>query len=344
MNRTRVLLICTAVLAVGNFAYHWWRDRGLITIHSDNLPASKVVRDLEKQGGITFKTNVPPETPVRMHVDKVPLVEAIETLSTVLEARWRLAYVFAGSLTEAQGAVASYAAGQRPENWKSLYYPMGPIGDESDSAPPPDPRSDPWNVKPAEKPDFQSYAEQAARSVNAAIIFPESWNPGVTKPPPSSPISKAASTLAKSAGGRVVEVFLLEKRERPPEGTRPDGPGGEGDRRLRFTGGAQGEDAEKARRAAFEERAQAEIDKLPPDKRAAAQAAFEERRKFFEGMRDLTPEQRRSKMEEFMSREDIQDRMDRRMGEQMARMTPEQRVERANKYIENKAKVRGTSP
>ena len=90
MNRIRVLLLATIVLVVANFAYHWWRDRGLITIHSENSPASKVVRDLEKQGGITFKTNVPPETPVRMNVDKVPLVEAIETLSTVLEARWRL--------------------------------------------------------------------------------------------------------------------------------------------------------------------------------------------------------------------------------------------------------------
>jgi hypothetical protein len=337
MNRTRVLLFCTVVLALGNFAYHWWRDRGLITIHSDNLPASKVVRDLEKQGGITVKTNVPPETPVRMHVEKVPVAEAIETLSTVLEGRWRLAYVFAGSLTEAQGAVASYAAGQRPENWKSLYYPMGPMGDESDSGPPPDPRADPWNVKPADKPDFQTYAEQAARSVSAAMIFPVSWNPGVVKPPPSGPISKGAFALAKSAGGRVVEVFLLEKRERPPEGAPADQ--GDRERRLRFTGG-EGEDAEKTRRAAFEERAQAEIEKLPPDKRAAAQAMFDERRKFFEGMRDLTPEQRRSKMEEFMSRDDIQDRMERRMSEQMARMTPDQRVERANRYIENKAKAR----
>jgi len=338
MNRTRVLLVCIVVLVLGNIGYHWWRNRGLITIHSENSPASKVVRELEQQGGIVVKTNVPAETPVRMHVDKVPVAEAIETLSTVVEGRWRLAYVFGPSLSEIQGAVASYAAGQRPENWKNLYYPMGPLGDESDSGPPPDPRADPWNVKAADRADFQTYAEQAARSVSAAMIFPESWNPGISKPPPSGAISKAAPALAKAAGGRVMEVFLLEKRERPPDGGPGEGP--DSDRRLRFTRGT-GEDPEreKARRAAFEERAQAELEKLPPEKRAAAQAAFDERRKFFEGMRDLTPDQRRSKMEEFMSRDDVQDRMERRMSEQMARMTPDQRVERAGRYIQNKSNM-----
>lgn len=223
-----------------------------------------------------------------------------------------------------------------------------PMGEESGAAP--DPRADPWAVKPADKPEFQAYAEQAARSVNAAFAFPESWNPAVKKPPGSGPISDTAPALAKAAGGRVLEVFIVEKRQRDladnarPEGeARPPGDGGPqlgfGRRGPRPEGENRPEPTDEERekmRAAFSQRMQAEIEKLPPDQRAAA----EERRKFFESLRDLPPEERRAKMEERMSDPAMQERMEQRMSEHMARMTPDQRVERAKGYVQHKENVR----
>jgi hypothetical protein len=101
------------------------------------------------------------------------------------------------------------------------------------------------------------------------------------------------------------------------------------------------DDAERdRRRQEFQERIQAEMDKLPADKRAAAQERFEERRKFFEGMRDLPEAERRAKMEEFFSSEQNQERMEARESERMARMTPDQRVDRARKYVERKQAAR----
>ncbi|MEQ1862056.1 MAG: hypothetical protein ABMA13_19230 [Chthoniobacteraceae bacterium] len=359
MTRQHWLLITVLLFAVTTGAYHWWNGRGLVTIHCEDWPASKVAREIERQSGIVLKTNLPDDVKIRMHVDKVPLAEALETFGTVAEARWRLAYVFAATLPDAHAAVAGFLAGQRPEGWKQMFYPlMIPVTEEPGAAP--DPRADPWNVKPAEKAEFQAYAEQAARSVNAAFAFPETWNPPVKKAPDSGPIHKSANALAKAAGGRVLEVFMLERRSRelaggpPGEGGGGPPPGGEGGPRFDFgrRGGDRGgnndgqprpapSDADRERmRSSFMQRAQAEIDKLSGDKRAAAQAEFDKQRQFFESMRDLPPEERRAKMEERMSDPGMQERMEQRMSEHMARMSPDQRVDRAKGYIQKKEAAR----
>jgi hypothetical protein len=345
MNRIRWLLLTIAVLALANGTYHWWRGRSLITIHCEDWTPSKVVKQIERQGGIVLKTNLPEDLKIRMHVDKVPVSEALETLATVVEARWRLAYIFAPTLPEAHAALAGLVAGQKPEGWKQLFIPLFmPVTEET--GPAPDPRADQWIVKPADKPEFQAYAMQAAESVDAAFAFPESWNPAVTKAPSAGPIGKAAPALAKAAGGRVLEVFVVEKRARDFAGGPPrdgDGPP-DRDGGSRFGSGRRGGDRSDAdrdkMREAFAQRAQAEIDKLPADKRAVAQAEYDTRRKFFEGMRDLSPEERKAKMEEFMSNPANQDRMDQRMSDHMARMSPDQRVQRANTYVQRKEAIR----
>jgi len=349
MTRLHWLLVSIVSLTIANGAYQWWRHRGLVTIHCEDWSPAKVVHEIERQSGAVVRTNLPEDLKLRIQVDKVPLGEALETLTTVAEARWRLAYVFAPKLPDAHTAVASMVAGTRPEGWKQVHVPLFGFGDD-DGGVVQDPRKDVWTVKAPEKADFQSYAQEAAQNVNAAFTFPEGWNPAVNHPPSSGPIADAAPALAKAAGGRVLEVFLVEKRNREfGRGGPPDrGPGrdevetpgggrrdGEGRRDRQFSG----EDREKMR-AIFEQRALAEIAKLPADKRAAAQAEFEERRKFYESLRDLTPEERRAKMEERMNDPGAQQRMDNRMDSQNARMSPDQRVQRAKGYVERKTAAR----
>ena len=104
-----------------------------------------------------------------------------------------------------------------------------------------------------------------------------------------------------------------------------------------IAGGAGGDDAamEKMMRA-MGDRMQAAIDQMPAEKRAKAQAEFDEGKKFFESMKDLTPDQRRAKMEEKMQDPATQEKMFSGMAKRDAMKTPQQRSDRFRDYIQNK--------
>ncbi len=329
MNRNRWVAMLSLLL-IANVSYYVWRNWGLITVDSDDRPLGDIVRMVSKQGHVVVRSELDPATPVRMHVHKVPLAEALETLAAVTDARWRLQYLLGPDARTVAGAADSLSAGANLEGWKTLFYPLPPTGEESGV--PVDPRRDVWDVKAPGEATLQNYLEGAARSVSASFAVPETWNPAISSAPGSGQIGSVAPKLAKAAKGRLQELFLLTKRnrergERPPD----EGPGtpSEGGR---FGG---------MNREAMEERMTAEIAKLPPEKRAAAQAEMEERRTFFASMRDLKPEERRAKMEEFMERPEVQDRMDKRNADRDARRTPAQRLQRAQKYRERKQQSLG---
>ncbi len=337
MPRLRILLPLLVALVVANVAWLVWSRWGLITIHADDRPLPEVIRSIEKQGGIRLHSNLDPATKVKMHVTRVPLTEALETLSALTEARWRLAYVFGQDQGAIATAIAGFEAGQKTEGWKLIYVPLfGTPGAEVEEIPP-DPRRDTWTVKAPAEPTLQAYLEEAGRNVSAAFAVPETWNPTIGKAPGSGEITKLAPKLASAAGGKYEEFFLLERgaRRGPPDtaetgdGARPPGPPG---------GGGMN-------REAIEQRALAEIAKLPAEKQPAAKQEFEERKAFFASMADLTPDQRRAKMEDFFSRPEVQERMEERLAQDESRRTPEQRVERFKKYNERKAAIKaGQAP
>src|SRR5688572_2920028 len=95
MKRNHWLALAVLLLLVGNILWHVVGNWGLITIHAENKPLAEIIRSIEKQGGATIRTDLDQTLPVRMHVDKVTLGEALETLSELTEARCRLAYFFA---------------------------------------------------------------------------------------------------------------------------------------------------------------------------------------------------------------------------------------------------------
>lgn len=346
MNRNRWLIPTTVLLVLGAVVHHVWANWGLVTIHSANEPLAKVIRQIEKQGRVTIKTDLDLNTPIRMNVDKVVVTEALETLAAVADARWRLAFFVAGDKAAIGSALATITAGQRPEGWKTAFLPAPPLGDQPDLTP--DPRISVWTVSAPTEPKVQAYLESAARQVSAMFLFPESWNPNVKSAPKSGAIIKVVPKLANAAGGQSEAVFLLQKDERrgaggpggdesggrrgagaetppPADGTtRPDGPGGR-------NGGFN--------REAMEERMKAEIAKLPAEQRPKAEAELAERRAFFESLKDLTPEQRRAKFEETMSDPSRQEKMEARMAAADARRSPEQRLARSHSYVERKAQA-----
>ena len=338
MNRQRLFIIAAAVLLLGNVGYRIWAGWGLITVNVTDAPLSTVMRSIEKQGGVLIRTNLEADKKVTMHVKKVPLSYALEVLANVADARWELGYFLAPAKPQIDTFLTALAAGEKPEGWQRFHVPLpgGMIGgiDEGTS----DPRIDRWEVKPAPEGTLQAYLEQAAKNVSARLEAPKDWNPAVSSPPKSGQVQDVIPRLAKAAGGKVEEVFFLTGRRLDAAPPSADGPPDAVRRAVGMIAGGAGQDEaamEKMMRA-MGDRMQAAIDQMPAEKRAKAQAEFDEGKKFFESMKDLTPDQRRAKMEEKMQEPATQEKFFSGMAKRDAMKTPQQRTERFRDYIQNK--------
>lgn len=330
MNCPRWLALAALALLVGNVAWYVWVNWGLITIRSDDKPLAEIIRSIERQGGVTIKTDLDPSVPVRMHVKKVTLAEALETLAALTESRWRLAYLVGPSKGEIASALGNMTAGQPTDGWKSLFVPVTIPRSEPDV--PPDPRADVWQVRPAKEPNLQSYLQQGSRSVSAAFIFREDWNPGVASVPRSGPVAKVVPRLTKAAHSQYAEVYFLRRTDRRPPTADENG--------LRRVSNDPEAEREQMREA-MEERALAEIGKLPPAERAAAQQEFYDRMKLGESMRDLSREERLARFREYMDDPKNFERFEQIKSAHDARKSPQQKLKDARRYLDFKAQAKG---
>ena len=81
-------------------------------------------------------------------------------------------------------ALAQFTSGtRRPEGWKSFELPA--FGADSESATPPDPRHDEWDVQAPEDKSLQGWLRAAAIGVSAGFACPESFNPTLASAPSS---------------------------------------------------------------------------------------------------------------------------------------------------------------
>ena len=339
MNRQFLLIFAAAVLLVGNIGYRVWAGWGLITVNVTDAPLPTVLRSIEKQGGILLRTNLEADKTVSMHVEKVPLSYALEVLANVADARLELGYFLAPAKPPIDALLTALAAGEKSEGWQRFHVPLpsGMIGGDEGTS---DPRIERWEVKAAPEATLQAYLEQAAKNVSARLEVPTDWNPPVSSAPKSGEIQDVMPRLAKAAGGAVEQVFFLNGRRRdatPP--TAGDGPPEPIRRMLGMAaaGAVQDEAAMEKMMRAMGDMMQARINQMPEDKRAKAQAEFDEGKKFFESMKDLTPEQRRAKMEEKMQDPATQEKMFSGMAKRDAMKTPQQRNERFREYVSKKA-------
>lgn len=334
-SKLRLLLIVLASLCVANIGWRWYASWGRITVSATDRPVKEVIRSLEKQAGIRIATNLPADATVTMHVRKVPLLHALEVFGANTGANWSLAYFAAPEKAAIDAALGTMASGEELAGWKRWSMPPmrgGPDAEEGSS----DPRLEEWQTKPAKEGNLHSYLGQASNVLSAQFWAPEQWNPTVNAPPKSGKITNVLPKLAKNAHGKSVEVFLLRGQRRRQEtadsGERERG-GDRGDR------GFRGPPSEEMRRA-MEERVQAQIARLPDNKKAAALAQMDERRKFFAEMSSLTPEERRAKMEEFMEKmrndPEAAARMSAGEAKRGAMQTADQRAERNRGYLDRK--------
>jgi hypothetical protein len=336
--RIRFGLITLAVLFVANIGWRVWASWGLITVHADGQSAATVIRSIEKQAGIRLRTNLPADKQITMHVQKVPLLHALDVLAAQTDTSWSVAYMAAPDAKSIETALGVFSSGQEMEGWKRFSLPAmrGMGGMEEGTS---DPRVEEWEIKQASDGTLHAYLEQASHTLTAQFWAPEQWNPKVSSTPKGGEISSAFPKLAKAVNGHSSEVFLLQDRSRRRDMAEGGEAPQEGERRERGSRGGFGAPSEEMRKV-MEERMMAQINRLPEDKKADALAEFEERRKFFTEMAQLTPEERRAKMAERMEKEmnnsSRGERMDTGMTKRGAMKNAEQRAERYRQYIDRK--------
>ena len=348
-TRTKILLVAAGLVVLLGLLSFFWPD-GLITLNFKEAPVSKVISSIERQGHVRIATNVPPETLVTMQMDKVPLMEALETLAVRIEGDLRVVYAGAATKIQALSALEELATGKRSDQWAVAWFPtMGMLEGETVT----DARRLAVKPEAGDKKDLQSALQQIAIKSGVMTAVPRDWNPDAKMPSKTAPAASLVKQLIKSSGGQFQESFLIIARSgrdggpdgggAPPQG----GPGG-GDRGGPPGGGQAGGGQRFGREGMNPEwlaqRAEAAIAQLPADQQLAAKADYDTMKKFWEEVRALPEDQRRPKIEEFMNRPEIQDKMEQRQAARDARQSPTQREKRMKNYIERKKQMKAAPP
>lgn len=86
-------------------------------------------------------------------------------------------------------------------------------------------------------------------------------------------------------------------------------------------------------------RVEQQIAALPPSEQPAARAEWEKERAFWEEIRQLTPEQRRARMQERMDDPAVQEKVENAQANRDAKTPPEKRRDRYRSYLNRKAQA-----
>ena len=317
----------------------WIGGWGLVTIHVKDAPVGKVMASIARQGHIRVEGSLDPLKPVTLDVDRVTPTEALDFLAIRTDASWRVVYLAAPGKAELNAALTQLRASTTVENWTSSYYPApqwtgGGAGGglAMSNGEIIDPRSLEWKPEGPEL-GLSALLDEAAQKTGVMTMLPKDWSPTARNLPKANRVDKAIPALVGSVCGKSVELFLLSER----------GPRGDG-APSRDSGGSRQEDITSPDRPPrqivkeewTEQRQLAQIKTLPPSLQVAAKKELNERASFFDSLRGLTPEERRSKIQAMMADPAVAEKLQDARLLRDAKRTPEQRITRAVSYINRK--------
>lgn len=350
MRNPKVLLLAGVLtLFAGVLIWKWVAGWGYVTIDFRDAPLAKVIKAIERQGGVKISTNADQSQLVTLRLDHVTPFEAVDTLAVRVEAESRLAYVAAPQKAEISDVLAAFTSGSNPGGWYvssgggGFGGGGGPVGDSEVFL---DPRDMDWKVNEMTDKSLQAILAQGSQKTGVLFAVPQTWNPSLTKLPESGKVGKVSANLFKLANGQVQEVFLLTVQPQRPEGSRNTDNGGDDGRRWEFTrtvfSPSRGEGGRRGggNPEWMAERVQSQINNLPPEEREAAQKDFDDMRKFWASVRDLPEDERRQKIQEMMENPEVQARMEARRDARDAQRSPQQRENRMRNYNQRKQQMK----
>lgn len=339
-NRRILVLAGVALLLCATLVWRWMSGWGLVTVDFTDAPLAKVIRSIERQGGVKIATNADLTTPVTILLNRAPVFEAIDTLAARIDGDARLAFIAAPTKKQITEVLAAFTGGTNPGGWSVFSAGFGGgFGGFGSGESEIDPRRIEWTVSEAADKNLQTLLQQGAQKTGALFATPEAWNPLVNRLPSAGTTGQVAGGLVKAARGHMRELFLITVRPPRPEGERAAGERGP-DRWEGRTVLSPGRGNRNANPEWMAERIQAQIAQLPADERAEAQKQFDEMRNFWQSVRALPEEERRAKWEELMNNPEVQARMEERMAARDARRSPQQREQRMRRYVDRKQQAK----
>jgi hypothetical protein len=291
---------------------------------------------------VTIYTDMPLDKKVSMYVVKVPLAEAMATLTANAGGHWNLGFFAAPTSAGVKEEIRNFQAGNTGDDVKSYSYPtmMDALTGGDADIPEPDPRGQSWPgyhpptaalsartgggqggqdtasaQPPAAPTTVQDYFHAFAEEADILIMAPSSWAPNVPAPAANASIVHAVNNLVSSAHGSVEEAIVL----------RDSGRGGRGSRGGGGFGGDTGW-------SYMEDRVKNEISALPEEDRAAATSQLQDEDKFRKDVENAPPDARMGMMAQHMEA----------AGEhRFSRMAPKARARMYERIVSNRQAATG---
>jgi len=338
MTRPKLLFSCIVLLGLtwlGIWISSGW---GTITLDYENKPLSVVLRSFTKQSNLKVITDLDISKPISIHVHRVPVAEALDALQASAESRGRLAALFAPDVPSLKNLITSLPTPPETSRIISIEYrtPWLFRGGMDGLPVERDPRNQLWKPSPQFSPQLISNLEHAAQTTEVRVLIPQSWNPSLKKAPQSGPIFSSIPSLAHNAGGQAELVYLLPARS---EG---DGPGGPPSASETTRSALRWRDNPSLPPEALLARLESRISALPSSEQAdARQAAEETVRQYREWSSLTTEEERDKKRQEVMNDPARAEKAGEGFSRAMRKMSPEQRSQRYQRYVERRSSQKG---
>jgi len=338
VTRPKLLLSLVGILAliwIGLWIAQGW---GTITLVFDKKPLSTVLRSFTSQSKLKVITDIDLNTPISIQVRHVPVVEALEALQAAAESRGSLAVLLAPDAASMKNLLSTILNPKANSGTLSIEYrtPWLFRGTTSSLPIDRDPRQQVWSPSPQLPLQLLPLLEHAAQTTEVRLVIPQSWNPTLKKAPSEGPLSSSIPKLAKSAGGEAQLVYVLPAR------SERDGPGTPPSTQEANRGTLRWTEPTPLPPDALLTRLESRIRSLPSSEQGdARQAAQESVRQYREWASLTTEEERDKKRQEMMNDPTRAERAGEGFSRAMRKMSPEQRSQRYNRYVQRRATQKG---
>ena len=337
MNRPKALFSLVGLLALlwlGLWISSWW---GTITLDFEKKPLATVLRSFTQQSGLKVITDLDLTKPMSIHIRRVPVSEALDALQASAESRGRLAILLAPDAPSMKNLLSALPTPTENSGILSIEYrtPWLFRGGIDNLPIDRDPRQQNWKISTIPPLQLVPSLESAAQATEIRLLLPEKWNPSLKHSAKSGPVQSSIPALAKDAGGVCQIAYILPAR------SERDGPGGPPATSDSNRGSLNWKEPTSLTPDALLTRLESRSAGLPPSEQADALKSAQESVRQYREWSTLTEEERDKKRQEIMNDPARAERSGEGFSRAMRKMSPEQRSQRYNRYVQRRATQKG---